>query len=124
MKWDYAQTSTLIHFWKNNIDKIESPISNNIWAKIKLKVDKQGPTKTIKQCKAKLRTLKDAYKKAKDNNSKTGTAPMMCPIYNDIDGILGTRIIAKLLEVREVGANEDDHIRTLAAQLPRIPKIP
>ena len=74
------------------------------------KVDKQGPTKTIQQCKAKLRTLKDAYKKAKDNNTKTGTAPMTCPFYNDIDGILGTRDIVKLPEVREVGVNEDDHI--------------
>ena len=24
MKWNYGQTSTLIHFWKNNIDNIES----------------------------------------------------------------------------------------------------
>ena len=36
----------------------------------------QGPTKTIKQCKTKLTTSKDAYKKAKDNNVKTGTAPI------------------------------------------------
>ena len=82
IKWNYGQTSTLINFWKSNIDNIdyiESPISNNIWAKIKLKVDKQGPTKTIKQCKASLRTLKDAYKKAKDNNVKTGAAPMIYP---------------------------------------------
>ena len=77
---------------------------------IKLKFDKQGPTKTIKQCKAKLRTLKDAYKKAKDFNENTGTAPMTCPFYNDIDGILGTRDIVKLPGVREVEVNEDDHI--------------
>ena len=44
----------------------------------------QGPPKTIKQCKAKLRTLKEAYKKAKDNDVKTETAPMACPFYNDI----------------------------------------
>ena len=48
MKWNYGQTSALIHFWKNNINNVESPMSNNIWAKTKLKVDKQGPTKTIK----------------------------------------------------------------------------
>ena len=58
--------------------------------RIKLKVEKQGRIKTIKQCKAKLRTLKDAYEKAKDNNIKTGTANMTCPFYNDIHGILGT----------------------------------
>ena len=110
MKWNYEQTSTLIPFWKNNMDNIKSPISNNICAEIKLKVDQQGPTKTIKQCKTKLITLKDTYKKAKDNNVKTGTAPMTCPFYNHIDEILGTRDIVKLHDAREVGVNEDDHI--------------
>ena len=42
-------------FWKNNIDNVESPISNNIWVEIKLKVEQQGPTKINKQCKAYLR---------------------------------------------------------------------
>ena len=78
--------------------------------RIKLKVEKQGRIKAIKQCKAKLRTLKDAYEKAKDNNIKTGTATMTCPFYNDIHGILGTRDIVKLPEVRVVGVNESDYI--------------
>ena len=45
LKWNFEKTSMLIHFWENNIDNIEYPISNNIWAKIKLKADKKGPTK-------------------------------------------------------------------------------
>ena len=73
--------------------------------------------------KLKLRTLKDAYKKSEDNNAKTGTAPMTCSFYNDIDGILGTRDIVKLPEVREVGVNEDDHINHSGSIMPRIPKI-
>ena len=36
MEWNYEQTSALIHFWKSNIDNMESPISNNIWAELKL----------------------------------------------------------------------------------------
>ena len=47
MKWNYGETSTLIHFWKNNIQFLESPISINIWAEIKLKTDKQRPAKTM-----------------------------------------------------------------------------
>ena len=47
----------LIHFWKNNIDNIESSILKNIWAELKLQVDQQVPTKPIRHCKAKLRTL-------------------------------------------------------------------
>ena len=92
---------------KNNIDNIESPISNNIWAELKLQVDQQGPTKTIKQCKAKLRTLKDPYKK--DTNMKTGTTPVTYLFYNNIDEILVTRDVVKLPEFREVGMYEDDH---------------
>ena len=72
MKWNCKQTSTLIQFWKNNIDNIESPISNNIWAEVKLKVHKQGPTKTIKQCKAKLRTLKVPIKRLKTIMQRLG----------------------------------------------------
>ena len=44
-------------------------------------------------------------KRLKNNNAKTGTAPMICPFYNDIDGIL-----VKLPEIREIRVTEDDHI--------------
>ena len=65
-KWNYGQKSKFFHFWKNEIDNnIESFISNNIRAELKLQNDKQEPTKAIKQSKTKLRKLKDAYKKAK-----------------------------------------------------------
>ena len=75
-----ASPSTLIYFRKNNIDNIESPISNDIWVELwKLQVDQQGPRKTVTSCKAKLKTLTDAYKKAKGNNKKTGRASVTCP---------------------------------------------
>ena len=85
IKWNYGQKSTFFHFWKNDMDNIESFISNNIRAELKLQNDKQEPTKAIKQSKTKLRTLKDAYKKTKYNNMTAGTAPMTCLFYNDMD---------------------------------------
>ena len=39
--------------------------------------------------------LKDANKKAKENNTKTETAPVTFPLYNDLDESLGTRDIIK-----------------------------
>ena len=93
MKWNYEQACTFDSFFDINLDHVESQSLNNIWAETKLKVDQQRPTKTNKKCKAKIRTLKDAYKKAKSNNVKTGAAPMACPFYNDIDEILGTKHI-------------------------------
>ena len=38
MKYNCKQTSVLIYFWKNNKDNIESSISNNFWAELKLQV--------------------------------------------------------------------------------------
>ena len=79
--------------------------------------------KQSNNAKLKLRTLNDAYKKAKDNNAKTETAPRTCPFYNDVDGILGTRDIVKLPEVRELGVNEDGSITPSGLTISWIPKI-
>ena len=59
---------------------------------------------------AKIRLLKDAYKKVKRDNTKTGVTSMSCPFYNDIDEFLVTPDIIKLPGVGEVGVNEDNHI--------------
>ena len=75
-----------------------------------MEVDQQGPTNTVKQCKSTLRTLKDAYKQTKDNNTKAETVPLTCPFYKDKDEVLSTRDIVESTEVCEVGVNEDDHI--------------
>lgn len=75
-----------------------------------MQVDQQGPTYTVKQCKSKLRTLKDAYRQTKDNNMKAEIVPLTCPFYKDIDEVFSTRDIVKSTEVCEVGVNEGDHI--------------
>ena len=36
---------------------------------------------------------------------------MTCPFYNDINEILSTWDTVNLTEVREMGVNEDDHIK-------------
>ena len=55
---------------------------------MKAAVDNHGPGKSVKQIKAKLGRLKDAYKQVKDNNSRTGAAPESCPYYNDFNELL------------------------------------
>ena len=82
--------------------------------------DQQKQSNNVK---LKLRTLKDAYKKVKDNNAKTETAPRTGPFYSDIDEILGTRATVKLPEVRELGVNEDDNINPSGSTISWIPKI-
>ena len=52
-------------------------------------LNKYGTPKSVRKCKDKLRYLKDQYKKANDNNKKSGAAPEFPPYYEDFDEMLG-----------------------------------
>ena len=51
---------------------------------MKATVDNNGPEKSVKQIKAELGRLKDLYKQAKNNHSRTGAAPQSSPYYNNL----------------------------------------
>lgn len=105
--WGKQQTAALVNGWKEHFTDLETFKQGSAWIKIKILVDKFGPEKSVKQIKAKLRGLKDAYKNAKDNNSKTGAAPQYPAFYNDFDEILGHRDIISFKYVKDVGCSED-----------------
>ena len=65
----------MINAWKENFYEIEKYRQPSAWLKVNAAVDNHGPEKSMKQIKAKLRRLKDAYKQVKDNNSRMGAAP-------------------------------------------------
>ena len=69
---------------------------------MKTEIDKKGLSESFSQIKSKLRNTKDAYKKAKDNNSKTGTSPIYSPFYNDFEEMLASRDVINLKHVKEV----------------------
>ena len=52
--------------------------------------------KTVKQCKKKIRNLKQAYKDAKANNKGTGNSPKTSPFFDTFDDILGTRAMVTM----------------------------
>ena len=109
-KWTKAQTNILVAMWKENLSDIESSKANVIWTKIKTEVDKHGTVKTIKQCKIKIRNLKDTFKKAKENNKKSGCEAQF-PEYYDIFGdAVGHRDAVQLPKAAEVGTKEDPDI--------------
>ena len=70
---------------------------------MKHEIDKKGLSKSVTQIKSKLRNMKDAYKKAKDNNSQAGTSPIYPPFYNELEEMLGSRDVINLKYVKEVG---------------------
>ena len=60
------QAEVLVSLWVENFDVLESSRCNQVWPKLVNKVCSLGPAKTTKQCKVKIRSLKDAYKKYRD----------------------------------------------------------
>ena len=100
--WSNNQTGALINVWKENFYETETYLQPSAWLKVKAAVPYHGPEKSVKQIKAKLRRLKDAYKQVKDNNSRSGAAPQSCPYYNDFNELLGERDIVSFKQVKEV----------------------
>ena len=62
-RWSKQQATALIGSWKEHFDEIESFKAPHAWIEIKNKVNEHGTDKSISQCKNKLKTMKDAYKK-------------------------------------------------------------
>lgn len=91
--------------WSENLNEIESAKCYNAWLKIKTEVDKFDNPKTIKQCKLKIRNLKDSFKKAKEENKKTGNEANFPEFYEIFDEILGERDGIKLTAAKEVGVS-------------------
>ena len=54
-------------------------------AKIKVSVDAAGPAKSMRQCKDKIRNLKDTYKQAKDNNKWSGSTTQTSVYFDDFN---------------------------------------
>ena len=101
--WNYLQTTELVSLWKENLSILESSRCNKSWHFIQKEVPKLGHEKTKLQCKNKIRNLKDLYKNAKLNNSKSGAAPRMSPFFDVFDEVLSSRDVVNISEKKEVG---------------------
>ena len=69
----HDQTNVFISMYVDKFNELESSGCNQIWPSIVEAVSSHGPEKTLKQCKVKIRNMKDAYKKCKDENKKVET---------------------------------------------------
>ena len=50
-----------------------------------------GYTRSWLQCQRKMKHLKMAYRKAKDNNNRSGRGRITCPFFDELDAVLGDR---------------------------------
>ena len=107
-KWSETQSSVLVSEWKEKIDEVESARATETWHKIAEEVNKVGSPKTIKQCKDKLRNLKQSYKEAKGNNNKIGRPLQTSPFYDSFDKVLGTRAVVTMPGVIQCGQQQPE----------------
>ena len=83
----------LVSLWVKNFEALESSRCNQAWPKLVNKVCSLGPTKTLKQCKGKIRNLKDAYKKCKGENKQSGNERHSCAFYQEFGRVLTVRFV-------------------------------
>ena len=109
-RWSEVQAQTLVSNWKNYFSLVESHKANSAWNKIQAEVNKVGPFKSLKQCKDKLRNLKDAYKVACDNNKQSGAQPKFPAFYDIFDEIYGTRDVINMPNLLDSGKRNENVI--------------
>jgi len=100
--WSLAEEDILVIAWKENVLHLETTDKNLAWTKIASSVCSVG-NKTLKQCKDKIRNLKDLYKAAKDKNKRTGESLNTSPFYATFDEVLGCKHNITMPHVTEVG---------------------
>ena len=88
--------------WCEKQDILNSSRCNQAWSSVKIEIDKYGNSKSVIQCKNKIKSLKDQYKKAKENNGKSREEPKSSPFYDQFDRILSERTIFSIPEFKEV----------------------
>ena len=82
-RWMARQAEVLVSLWVDNFEALESSRCNQVWKLVK-KVCPLGPTK---QGKLKIRNLKDAFKKCKDQNKQSGNEGRSCAFYEEFDRV-------------------------------------
>ena len=70
---------------------LETEASMNTSQRSCMKVHKSGIERDWQQCKAKVKNLKQDYKKIKDHNGVTANGRQTCKFYDKLDAILGHR---------------------------------
>ena len=72
-RWSHYHTKVLIGMYVDKFDELEFSACTQMWPSIVEAVSSHGPETTLKQYKVKIRNMRDAYKKCKDENKKVET---------------------------------------------------
>jgi len=90
--------------WKTNFLSLQTMNKNEAYTKILSAVNGVGK-KTLPQCKRKLNNLREAYKKVRDANKRSGESLHTSPFFLIFDEVLGTRdamAMPNLIQVNKI----------------------
>ncbi|KAG7488466.1 hypothetical protein MATL_G00033010 [Megalops atlanticus] len=92
--WGTHETRCLISIWAEESvqRKLEDSYHNRaIYEEISKKMEGNGYSRSWLQCQRKIKHLRNAFRKAKDSNNKSGRDSISCPFYEELDRVLGDR---------------------------------
>ena len=90
-----------MQLWCDKHTRLESRHARQVWEEIAQEISKIRKA-TSAQCQRKMKYLKDRYKEAKDHNRhKTGGERKTSPFYDEIDSVLGCRVIVTFSCIEE-----------------------
>ena len=92
--WTDAEVRALIGFWGDfRIQaELDGAVRNKaIYEKIARKMAEAGFNRDWKQCRAKIKNLKNDYKKIKDSNNRSGQGCQVMQFFDQLDAILAVR---------------------------------
>ena len=92
--WSDEEVKALIAIWGEEgiQDQLDGTTRNiKVYGKISDRLCELGFKRTAVQCREKLKKLKSEYRRAKDQNNRSGRGRTICAYFNQLDAILGCR---------------------------------
>ncbi|XP_073189899.1 uncharacterized protein [Lepidochelys kempii] len=90
--WTEREVRDLIAVWgeESVLSELRSSFRNaKTFVKISQGMKDRGHNRDPKQCRVKLKELRQAYQKTREANSRSGSEPQTCRFYDELHAILG-----------------------------------
>nr|XP_048695607.1 zinc finger and SCAN domain-containing protein 32-like [Caretta caretta] len=90
--WTEREVRDLIAVWgeESVLSELRSSFRNaKTFLKISQGMKDRGHNRDPKQCRVKLKELRQAYQKTREANSRSGSEPQTCRFYDELHAILG-----------------------------------
>ncbi|XP_048696195.2 myb/SANT-like DNA-binding domain-containing protein 7 [Caretta caretta] len=90
--WTERDVRDLIAVWgeESVLSELRSSFRNaKTFVKISQGMKDRGDNRDLKQCRVKLKELRQAYQKTREANGRSGSEPQTCRFYDELHAILG-----------------------------------